>query len=152
MALITTRRSQRRKLKNEINVVPYIDVMLVLLIIFMVTAPLMNLGTDITLPDSRAQTLSTPHEPIVVSVYPDGTLALMLARENHALAADELVTRLAAIHRQNPEASILIRGDGRASYQQVMDAISLVNDAGITKISLISRPGESAGGARQGGR
>jgi len=133
MALITPRRSQRRKLKNEINVVPYIDVMLVLLIIFMVTAP-------------------TPHEPIVVSVYPDGTLALMLARENHALAADELVTRLAAIHRQNPEASILIRGDGRASYQQVMDAISLVNDAGITKISLISRPGESVGGARQGGR
>jgi len=152
MATLTTRRSKRRKLKNEINVVPYIDVMLVLLIIFMVTTPLMNLGTDITLPESRTQTLSTPQEPVVVSVYPDGTLALMVARENRALDANELVTRLRAIQRNNPGAGILIRGDGRASYQQVMDAISLVNDAGISKISLISRPGESAGSARQDSR
>jgi len=141
MATLTTRRGKRRKLKNEINVVPYIDVMLVLLIIFMVTTPLMNLGTDITLPDSRARALSTPQDPIILSVYPDGALALMIARENQPLTQAELVTRLRAIHHQNPDAAILIRGDGQASYQTIMDAISLVGDAGISKVSLISRPG-----------
>jgi len=141
MAVITTRRGKRRKLKNEINVVPYIDVMLVLLIIFMVTTPLLNLGTDINLPDSRARALSTPQDPIVLSVYPDGALALMIARDNQPVSADELVTRLRAIHHQNPEAAILIRGDGQASYQTIMDAMSLVSDAGIGKVSLMSRPG-----------
>jgi len=141
MAVITTRRGKRRKLKNEINVVPYIDVMLVLLIIFMVTTPLLNLGTDINLPDSRARALSTPQDPIVLSVYPDGALALMIARKNQPISADELVTRLRAIHNQNPEAAILIRGDGQASYQTIMDAMSLVSDAGIGKVSLMSRPG-----------
>jgi len=141
MAMLTTRRSKRRKLKNEINVVPYIDVMLVLLIIFMVTTPLMNLGTDITLPDSRARALSTPQDPIVVSVYPDGALALMIARDNQPVSAEDLVTRLRAIHHQNPGASILIRGDKATSYQTLMDAISLIGDAGISKVSLLSRPG-----------
>jgi len=144
MAILTTRRGKRRKLKNEINVVPYIDVMLVLLIIFMVTTPLMNLGTDINLPDSRARALSTPQDPIVLSVYPDGALGLMIARENQPVTRTELVTRLRAIHSQNPEASILVRGDGQASYQTIMDAISLISDAGISKVSLLSRPGEGA--------
>jgi len=141
MATLTTRRGKRRKLKNEINVVPYIDVMLVLLIIFMVTTPLMNLGTDINLPDSRARALSTPQDPIVLSVYPDGSLGLMIARENKPMTAADLVTRLRAIHHQNPDAAILIRGDGQASYQTIMDAMSLVSDAGISKVSLMSRPG-----------
>jgi len=141
MAVITTRRGKRRKLKNEINVVPYIDVMLVLLIIFMVTTPLMNLGTDINLPDSRARALSTPQDPIILSVYPDGALALMIAHENQSITSDELVTRLRAIHNQNPDAAVLIRGDGQASYQTIMDAMSLVSDAGIGKVSLMSRPG-----------
>jgi len=144
MAMLTTRRGKRRKLKNEINVVPYIDVMLVLLIIFMVTTPLMNLGTDINLPDSRARALSTPHDPVVLSVYPDGALALMIARDNQPVTRTELVTRLRAIHSQNPDAAILVRGDGQASYQTIMDAISLISDAGISKVSLLSRPGEGA--------
>jgi len=141
MATLSTRRSKRRKLKNEINVVPYIDVMLVLLIIFMVTTPLMNLGTDITLPNSRAQALSAPQDPIILSVYPDGTLGLMIARENQPVSREELVSRLRAIHHQNPGAGILIRGDGQASYQTIMDAMNLVSDAGISKVSLLSRPG-----------
>jgi len=141
MAILTTRRGKRRKLKNEINVVPYVDVMLVLLIIFMVTTPLMNLGTDINLPDSRARALSTPQDPIILSVYPDGALALMIARENQPLTSAELVQRLRAIHHENPDAAILIRGDGQASYQTIMDAMNLVSDAGISKVSLLSRPG-----------
>src|SRR5690554_8094989 len=115
MSVISTRRRNRRKLKNEINVVPYIDVMLVLLIIFMVTAPLMNLGTDINLPDSNARSLESPKDPVVVSVYPDGALALMIENQNQAVTRDDLEARLRAIHNQNPDAAVLINGDRTAS-------------------------------------
>ncbi|NYZ62388.1 ExbD/TolR family protein [Luteimonas deserti] len=144
MSSISLRRSKRRKLKNEINVVPYIDVMLVLLIIFMVTTPLMNLGTDINLPDSNAMSLSSPESPVVVSVYPDGQLALMVEQQNTAVSREDLVARLRGIHTQNPDATILVSGDGAASYQRIMNAIDLINEAGITKVSLISRPADSA--------
>ena len=141
---VTMRRHKRRKLKNEINVVPYIDVMLVLLIIFMVTTPLMNLGTDINLPDSRAMSLGSPQDPVVVSVYPDGALALMVEQQNTSVTREDLVARLRGIHTQNPDATILVRGDGAASYQLIMNAIDSINEAGITRVSLISRPAESA--------
>ncbi|KLJ00158.1 protein TolR [Luteimonas sp. FCS-9] len=144
MSSISLRRSKRRKLKNEINVVPYIDVMLVLLIIFMVTTPLMNLGTDINLPDSRAKSLGTPKDPVVVSVYPDGQLALMVEQQNTSVTREDLVARLRGIHTRNPEATILVNGDGAASYQRIMNAIDLINEAGISKVSLISRPQEGA--------
>ena len=89
------RRIRKRKLKAEINVVPYIDVMLVLLIIFMVTAPLLNLGTDINLPQSRAKSLETPKDPIVVSIYADGRLALMLERgKNREMTAADITAEL----------------------------------------------------------
>ena len=141
---MSARTRRKRKLKAEINVVPYIDVMLVLLIIFMVTAPLLNLGTDINLPDSNARSLESPSDPVVVSIYPDGSLALMVEGLNQSVTPDDLGARLGAIHNQNPDASVLIRGDGAASYQQVMDALDRVNEAGITRVSLISRPREGA--------
>ena len=144
MSSISLRRSKRRKLKNEINVVPYIDVMLVLLIIFMVTTPLMNLGTDINLPDSNAMSLGSPQDPVVVSVYPDGALALMVEQQNTSVTREDLVARLRGIHSQNPDATILVRGDSAASYQLIMNAIDAINTAGIHKVSLISRPSESA--------
>ncbi|WP_394001399.1 ExbD/TolR family protein [Luteimonas sp. WGS1318] len=144
MSSISLRRAKRRKLKNEINVVPYIDVMLVLLIIFMVTTPLMNLGTDINLPDSRAMSLGSPQDPVVVSVYPDGQLALMVEQQNTSVSREELVVRLRGIHTQNPDATILVGGDGAASYQLIMNAIDSINEAGITRVSLISRPAEGA--------
>ena len=144
MSSISLRRAKRRKLKNEINVVPYIDVMLVLLIIFMVTTPLMNLGTDINLPDSRAMSLGSPQDPVVVSVYPDGALALMVEQQNTSVTREDLVARLRGIHTQNPDATILVRGDGAASYQLIMNAIDSINEAGITRVSLISRPAEGA--------
>jgi len=144
MSSISLRRSKRRKLKNEINVVPYIDVMLVLLIIFMVTTPLMNLGTDINLPDSNAMSLGSPQDPVVVSVYPDGALALMVEQQNTSVTREDLVARLRGIHSQNPDATILVRGDSAASYQLIMNAIDAINTAGIHKVSLISRPSDSA--------
>ncbi|MBX3713409.1 MAG: protein TolR [Lysobacter sp.] len=143
MALTTARRHRKRKLKAEINVVPYIDVMLVLLIIFMVTAPLLNLGTDINLPQSRAKSLESPKDPIVVSIYADGRYALMLERgKNRELAAADMVAELKAIHAQNKDAVVLVNGASDASYQTVMSGIDLVKDAGIAKVSLVSLPKE----------
>ena len=92
----------------EINIIPLADVMLVLLIIFMVTTPLMNLGTDINLPDSRAMSLGSPQDPVVVSVYPDGALALMVEQQNTSVTREDLVARLRGIHTQNPDATILV--------------------------------------------
>ncbi|MDQ3495774.1 MAG: ExbD/TolR family protein [Pseudomonadota bacterium] len=144
MAIAAAGRRRKHKLKNEINVVPYIDVMLVLLIIFMVTAPLLNLGTDINLPDSRARSLGTPQDPVVVSIYADGAYALMIEGDNQAVSADVLTDRVRAIHSQNPEATVLVRGDAQASYQMIMRGIDRINAAGVTRVSLISRPEEGA--------
>ena len=144
MPAMASRSGSRRRSMNEINMVPFIDVMLVLLIIFMVTTPLMNLGTDINLPDSRAMSLGSPQDPVVVSVYPDGALALMVEQQNTSVTREDLVARLRGIHTQNPDATILVRGDGAASYQLIMNAIDSINEAGITRVSLISRPAESA--------
>ncbi|MFZ2752987.1 MAG: protein TolR [Lysobacteraceae bacterium] len=137
------RRIRKRKLKAEINVVPYIDVMLVLLIIFMVTAPLLNLGTDINLPRSRAKSLETPKDPIVVSVYADGRYALMLERgKNREMTAADITAELKAIHGQNDGATVLVNGEREASYQTLMQGIDLIKDAGITKVSLVSLPAD----------
>ena len=142
---LASRRARKRKLKAEINVVPYIDVMLVLLIIFMVTAPLLNLGTDIKLPDSRAKALSTPKQPVVVSVYADGRYALMVEKgDNREMPAAEITSRLRAIHDQNGDATVLVNGDRDASYQKVISAIDLIKEAGFQQVSLISRPQEAA--------
>jgi biopolymer transport protein TolR len=137
------RRIRKRKLKAEINVVPYIDVMLVLLIIFMVTAPLLNLGTDINLPQSRAKSLETPKDPIVVSVFADGRYALMLERgKNREMTATDITAELKAIHGQNDGATVLVNGERDASYQTLMKGIDLIKDAGITKVSLVSLPAD----------
>jgi biopolymer transport protein TolR len=137
------RRIRKRKLKAEINVVPYIDVMLVLLIIFMVTAPLMNLGTDINLPQSRAKSLEAPKDPIVVSIYADGRYALMLERgKNREMTATDIVAELRAVRSRNADATVLVNGARDASYQRVLSGIDLIKDAGVDKVSLVSLPQE----------
>ena len=144
MSHVSAGRRRKRKLKAEINVVPYIDVMLVLLIIFMVTAPLLNLGTDIHLPQSRAKSLQTPKDPVVVSIYADGGYALMLERgRNRSVGAKDLVAELRAVHKRNDDITVLVNGASDASYQTVMRGIDLIKDAGIAKVSLVSLPEES---------
>lgn len=131
----------RRKLKAEINVVPYIDVMLVLLIIFMVTAPLLNLGVDIQLPQSSAKSLQNDKEPVVVSVDKDGALYLTLgttARE--PIDADALVTKVSAFVRENPQVSVLVGGDERVDYGRIYQAMVLLQTAGVPKVGLMSQP------------
>ncbi|GAB2501889.1 protein TolR [Lysobacter humi (ex Lee et al. 2017)] len=138
---IALRRHRKRKLKSEINVVPYIDVMLVLLVIFMITAPLLNLGVDIDLPKSNAKSLQQKTDPVVVQVDADGNYTLIVkAGTKEAVTAADLTSRLSAIVAENPEAQVLIGADGSASYQTVTEAIDVLKDAGVDKVSLISAP------------
>lgn len=135
------RTRTRRKLKAEINVVPYIDVMLVLLIIFMVTAPLLNLGVDIQLPQSSAKTLQNDKEPVVVSIDEKGDLYLTLGKTaREPIDADALVTKVSAFVRENPKVNVLVGGDERVDYGKVYQAMVLLQSAGVPKVGLMSQP------------
>ena len=135
------RTRKRRKLKSEINVVPYIDVMLVLLIIFMVTAPLLNLGVDIRLPQSTAKAVQTEQQPVVISVDKDGNYYLTLGTsKREPIDADTLVKKISAFVRQNPKVSVLIGGDERVDYGKVYQAMVLLQQSGVAKVGLMSQP------------
>ncbi|NIJ68155.1 protein TolR [Xanthomonas sp. 60] len=133
-------RRKRRKLKSEINVVPYIDVMLVLLIIFMVTAPLLTLSYDVDLPSSQAKALDSKQDPIIVSVREDGQLSLKLPddKEPRALGADELQARLGGIVAQDKAVRVVLAADRAVAYQKVMEAMDALKRAKVEKISLAS--------------
>ena len=135
------KRGRRRRAMSEINVVPYIDVMLVLLIIFMVTAPLMNLGVDIELPKSNAKSLEQKTEPVLVSIAKDGTTYLTLgAEEREEIDAETLVTKVSAFVRQNPQTPVLIGGDTGVEYGKVYETMVLLQQAGAPRVGLMSQP------------
>ncbi len=141
MSAIAHRRRKRRKLKNEINVVPYIDVMLVLLIIFMVTAPLMNLGVDVSLPQSNAKSIEERQDPVIVSVDVDGNYFLAVeSGSNESLDPETLAARIRAIVANNPQVPVFVAGDAASSYQRVMDAMVLLQSAGVERVGLMSDP------------
>ena len=145
MSAIASRR-RKRKLKAEINVVPYIDVMLVLLIIFMVTAPLLNLGVDIELPQSDAKSMQEKKDPVIVSVDPAGNYFLTVeAGSNEAVTRDVLEAKMRAIVNQNPQVPVFVAGDGSANYQKVMDAMVLLQRAGVERVGLMSQPNSEGG-------
>jgi biopolymer transport protein TolR len=136
-----TRQRKRRKLKADINVVPYIDVMLVLLIIFMVTAPLLNLGVDVDLPKSKAHTLDQKKDSMVVTIDRNGIYKLRVGdadAQNIDLTA--LGVKAAAFHEQNPDAAVYIAADGTLDYQKVMDLMTLLQTAGVPRVALMSQP------------
>ena len=141
MAGSSMRGGRPRKFKSEINVVPYIDVMLVLLIIFMVTAPLLNLGVDIQLPQSAAKAVQANSEPVVISVDKDGGLYLTLGTaKRESIDADNLVRKVTAFVHQNPHVPVLIAGDDRATYGQVYGILPALQQAGVSKVGLMSQP------------
>jgi biopolymer transport protein TolR len=140
---VTGRIRKKRKLKAEINVVPYIDVMLVLLIIFMLTAPLLNLGVDIQLPQSTAKAVQADKEPIVVTVDKDGAYFLTLgATPREAIDSDTLVKKVSAFLRQNPQVPVLIGGDDRVDYGKIYQVMVLLQQSGVPKVGLMSQPVE----------
>ncbi len=138
------RNRKRRKLKAEINVVPYIDVMLVLMIIFMVTAPLMNLGVDIQLPQSNAAMIQNDKEPVIITVDKEGAYFLSIgAAQSEPIEADALVNKVSAFVRQNPDVPVLIGGDERVEYGRIYQAMALLQSAGVPKVGLMSQPNQA---------
>ena len=142
MAMTSNGRRRKRKLKADINVVPYIDVMLVLLIIFMVTAPLLNLGVDIELPQSDARPLEQQQEPVIVSVDRDGNLFLTIAgADQEAVDVEQLTTMVGAFVRQNPKVPVYVAGDRDTPYQTVYEVLTaLQTQAGVERAGLMSQP------------
>lgn len=129
-----------RKVKAEINVVPYIDVTLVLLIIFMITTPLMNLGVDVNLPESSANTITIETEPAVINVTANGDLYLSIGGEYELIDSESLTKKLAAFVKVNDELPIMIGADKSVSYGQVYQAMAIAQQAGAKKVGLISDP------------
>ncbi len=137
-------RRRKRKLQADINVVPYIDVMLVLLIIFMVTAPLMNLGVDVELPRSNAKSISQKQEPVIVSVDAQGNYFLTLqGAPQEALDADQLSAKVAAFVHNNPDVPVFVAGDRTANYEVVLKAMELLQEAKVPRVSLLTKPAET---------
>jgi len=142
MTPMSSRRPRKRKLKAEINVVPYIDVMLVLLIIFMVTAPLLNLGVDIDLPQSKARPIEQKKEPIIVSLNREGQLWITLqGAKNKPVSEDEMVAQVGAYLRNNQDVPVYVAADNDVAYQKVYDVLTaLQTRANVPRAGLMSQP------------
>lgn len=134
------KRRMRKRFMSDINVVPYIDVMLVLLVIFMVTAPLLNQGVEINLPKATNEPLpANQQEPFVLSVDRDGAYYLNFADNPlQPIEAEELVTRTTAILRQDPQLSVMVKADESVNYGVVMRAMTLLQQAGAAEVGLLT--------------
>jgi len=127
-------RRRRRRPMAEINVTPFVDVMLVLLIVFMVTAPLLTVGVPVDLPKTKAQALSQEREPLSVTIRKGGRVYL----QNVPVDEDELLAKLNAISENGYDQRILVRGDRSVDYGRVMEVMGLLSSAGYTKIGLVT--------------
>ena len=121
---------------SEINVTPLVDVMLVLLVVFMVTAPLLTVGVPVDLPQTQAAPLNEPKEPLVISLNREGVVFL----QETSVPIDTLVDKLNAITGNNPDAVLYVRGDKDINYGRVLEVMSLVSSAGFRKVSLVAEP------------
>jgi biopolymer transport protein TolR len=130
-------RKRHKKLMSDINVVPYIDVMLVLLVIFMITAPLLSQGVQVDLPQAAARPVeSQDRETLVVTVDREGRYFL----DDRRLTSEELRKKVAAILRLRPQTPVLIRGDRQANYGEVVKAMTLLQTAGAPSVGLLTEP------------
>jgi len=127
---------------SEINVTPFVDVMLVLLIIFMVTAPLLTVGVEVNLPDTKAGAVAGDDEPLAISITETGDIYL----QDTLVPLETLVPRLQAITGQNFDLRIFVRGDAGINYGRVMEVMGTINKAGYRRVAMITRSG---GGAKK---
>ncbi|MES2885605.1 MAG: protein TolR [Pseudomonadota bacterium] len=136
-------RSGKRRLNAEINVVPYIDVMLVLLIIFMVTAPLLTQGVQVELPQEASEPMTLDEQPVVFSVNAKGSYFLDVGTDtNEPLADADVVQRVGAVLRNKPETVILIQADRKVDYGRVAKGMALLNAAGAVKLGFRMDPSD----------
>ncbi|HEY5339270.1 MAG TPA: protein TolR [Rhizomicrobium sp.] len=128
------RRRRRGHAMSDINVTPFVDVMLVLLIVFMVTAPLLTVGVPVDLPKTKAQALGQDRQPLSVTVRRDGHIYL----QNTQIAEDQLVAKLSAISANGYDQRIFVRGDKSVDYGRVMEVMAEISAAGFTHIGLVT--------------
>ena len=129
------RRSKRYNQMSEINVTPFVDVMLVLLIVFMVTAPLLTVGIPVDLPKVKANALTDQKDPVEITVKLDGSIYL----GESLVEIENIIPRLDAITDRNSEARIYVRGDRVVAYGRVMEIMSIINSAGYIKVALVAQ-------------
>jgi len=129
-------RGNRRRYRrlSEINVTPFVDVMLVLLIVFMVTAPLLTVGVPVDLPQTEASAINQADEPLVISIDAEGQLYL----QETAVELPQLVPRLVAISDNNRDIRLFLRGDRSLDYGRIMQVMGTVNQAGFSRVALIA--------------
>ncbi|MFT5538936.1 MAG: biopolymer transport protein TolR [Alphaproteobacteria bacterium] len=136
-------RASRRAVMSEINVTPMVDVMLVLLIIFMVTAPLLTVGVPVDLPKTEASVITGQDEPLVITINREGKIFL----QETELKMDTLVPRLKAITQNKPDTRIFVRGDRAGTYGRIVEVMGTVSAAGFSRVALIAElPVGQAGG------
>ncbi len=128
------RRSRSKAPMSEINVTPFVDVMLVLLIIFMVTAPLMTAGIQVDLPEANSKPLAGQDEPLEVSIKKNGDIYIQKSK----IKIDELGAKLLAITSRKIDTRIFVRGDKNVNYGNIMSVISRINNSGFLKVGLIT--------------
>ena len=133
---------KRRNLISDINVVPYIDVMLVLLVIFMISAPLMVQGIQVNLPEASSEALPVKNnEPLIISIDQEGKIFLETeSTKNQSLTLIELNSFVSKIFQASPNMQVVIRGDASVAYQRVMVVMAELQSAGASDIGLISQP------------
>jgi biopolymer transport protein TolR len=127
-------RRRRSRPMSEINVTPFVDVMLVLLIVFMVTAPLLTVGVPVDLPKTHAQALGQDREPLSVTIRNNGQIYL----QNTPVAEDDLVPKLTAISNNGYDQRIFVRGDKSVEYGRIMEVMAMISAAGFTHIGLVT--------------
>jgi len=121
---------------GEINVTPLVDVMLVLLIIFMVTAPLLTQGVNVDLPDADSPAMQQNIEPLVVTIHKNGKIHM----QKHSIELKKLAPRIEAMRKANPNLPVFIRGDAKTPYEHVARVMSTLEQAGIKKVGLVTEP------------
>ena len=129
------KKNKRHTLMSEINVTPFVDVMLVLLIVFMVTAPLLTVGIPVDLPKVKASALTDKKDPIEITVNLEGEVYI----GESIVEVENLIPRINAITEQNTEARIYIRADRVVAYGRVMEIMSIINSAGYVKVALVAQ-------------
>jgi biopolymer transport protein TolR len=138
------RSGKRRKPIAEINVVPYIDVTLVLLIIFMITTPLLQTGVEVELPQATSKTIESDNKPpVIVSVNQQGQYFINIdASEDEPVSDQELLVRIEHVLKQQPKSKILVRGDRSVNYGAVLTILAALQEAGVADVGLMTRPNE----------
>lgn len=132
---LTSKKQKKIKTISQINVTPFVDVMLVLLIVFMITAPLLTVGVSVDLPKTQASQLSSKGDPIVVSIKKNGELFI----QERAIDTLQLLPRLKAISSGNKNLRIYVRGDKSVPYGIVLDTIAKIKSSGFKKVALVAK-------------